>query len=50
MKKFGRTWALATLCILFCTAIISFMGYFVPSVLGWLNLIFVGGGFIGFRH
>ena len=48
MRKFGRIWALATLCILFGTAVISFMGYFVPSVLGWLNLILVGGGFIGF--
>ncbi len=48
MKILDSLWKWATLLLLLLTAIISFMGYFVPSPLMWLNLVFIGGGFIGF--
>ena len=48
MKHLGRTWGVLTFCLLFATATISFMGYFIPTPLCWLNLICISAGFIGF--
>lgn len=48
MRGLGYIWTLVTLCLLFSTAVISFMGYFIPSALAWLTFLFVLCGFIGF--
>ena len=48
IKGLGQFWSIITLILLFLTGVISFMGYFIPLPLCWLNVIFVGFGFIGF--
>ena len=48
MAYLGRLWSLTTFLLLVMTGVISFMGYFIPTLLCWLNFIFVGVGFLGF--
>ena len=48
LKTLGGIWKWVAFITLFLAAAVSFMGYFVPTWLIWLNVFVVGLGFVGF--